>query len=652
MQGGDTLQSIASSVYGDAGLWYKIAEANGLSAGANLIDGAVLSLPAGVVRNTHNASTNRPFNPAEAIGDLSPTTPQPTDSNKCGVFGQIILAAVAVAVTFITKGATTKFFGSLFGATQGVTNAASIAAGFAGGATSAAAGSAVSQGIGVATGIQDKFSFNQVGLAAISGGLGGGQTAAFGSPSDFVRAGLRAARTNALTQGIGVATGLQNKFSFAGVAGAAVGAGVGSELGSRFGEALGESLGGFGANLALNTASGIANAATRSALTGNSFGDELRAAIPDIIGQAVGGAIANRVGPQLTANERAQAIHGPGAAVLAQVGEPTVPTEAAEIINIIDANDLSETEYLIALRERIEARAPDILAAGGEQAEAFREFQEIFNASLLSADVYNPASNPELVPTGFNRLSREQATTLIPGLTLEDSASGYFAAIYENSSNGELFFVNRGTDTDIIFGNDTRFGNLPQATGFIGEQYNIAIQNAGAIGRAQNRLSSPITFAGHSLGGGLAQIQALAIGANAIVFNPAEVSQATVDFARTSFDRGAELIRSFVVAGEALSFVNNNTDIRDNSGFPSNSTFAIAQGLDLELITKSTRRTLPAVRRSPLSGNGGDLSFEQRARLSAIPGYRFPAETINRHETVSVIDSIVADFDRRYPDAL
>ena len=39
VQGGETLQGIAQQVWGDASLWYKLAEANGLSADAMLAEG-------------------------------------------------------------------------------------------------------------------------------------------------------------------------------------------------------------------------------------------------------------------------------------------------------------------------------------------------------------------------------------------------------------------------------------------------------------------------------------------------------------------------------------------------------------------------------------------------------------------------------------
>lgn len=290
VQQGDTLQGIAQSIYGDASLWYKIAEANGLSAGTGLIEGQTLILPTGVTKSKFNAGTAKAYNPGEAIGDLSPTMAKPPKKNKCGVFGQILLAVIAIAVTALT-------YGALGGAA--LTGWSAVGAG----ALAGAAGSVASQAVGVATGIQDKFSFKGVALAAIGGAISGGlgPKGLFGADGAFSKVGsqfvgdvLRGAVGSAATQGIGVATGLQDKFSWAGVAAAGIGAGIGGALGRSIdGKSfLGQTInkGDFGYTLATATASGIANAATRSALNGESFGDNLMAALPDIIGQAVGGA--------------------------------------------------------------------------------------------------------------------------------------------------------------------------------------------------------------------------------------------------------------------------------------------------------------------------------------------------------------------------
>lgn len=101
VRAGDSLQAIAMQLWGDAGLWYKLAEANGLPGGAAssgaLAEGRTLAIPTGVSRSRNNANTMKPYDPAEALGDTSPTTPTPASprKNKCGVFGAILLAVVA-----------------------------------------------------------------------------------------------------------------------------------------------------------------------------------------------------------------------------------------------------------------------------------------------------------------------------------------------------------------------------------------------------------------------------------------------------------------------------------------------------------------------------------------------------------------------------
>jgi hypothetical protein len=292
VRGGENLQAIAASIYGDSNLWYKIASANGLSGNEALPAGRELRLPAGVVKSTHNANSFKPYDAGEAVGDLSPTTPKPSKSSKCGVFGQILLVAVAVAVTIATKGAFAKFAGSKI----------------LGGALAGAAGSVASQGLGVATGIQDKFSFKSVAMAAIGGGVGGAlgeggglfEKGIFnGVKSTALKAGLTAATSSAITQGIGVATGLQSKFSFAGVAAAGVGAFAGAAFAKEvFGVSGSDFSSGFKGDVqqaVVGAADAIANAATRSAIEGSSFGDNLIAAIPDVIGNAIGRALGGAV---------------------------------------------------------------------------------------------------------------------------------------------------------------------------------------------------------------------------------------------------------------------------------------------------------------------------------------------------------------------
>ncbi len=302
---GDTLRSIAQQLWGDSSLWYKLAEANGIQGDMALAEGQRLNVPPGVVRSSHNAATFRPYDAAEATGNLSPTQPQPSRRNGCGAFGQILLAAIAIAVTVIAL------------------PAGGLAAGLTGigqGALAGAAGSVASQAVGLATGIQDKFDFKGLAMSAIAGGVGAGLGGVSGldkiAGSATLGSAARGALGSVITQGIGVATGLQDRFSWAGVAAAGVGAGAGR---AAFGAMKltplsaqgGRSLSNIAGNVVSGAAGALASAATRSALDGSSFGDNVLRGLPDVIGSTVGGVvaatIADRGNPFQSANARSAA---------------------------------------------------------------------------------------------------------------------------------------------------------------------------------------------------------------------------------------------------------------------------------------------------------------------------------------------------------
>ncbi|MGH6613388.1 LysM peptidoglycan-binding domain-containing protein [Sphingomonas sp.] len=295
---GDTLQSIAAQIWGDANLWYKLAEVNGLGAGS-LTAGMTLRIPDGIFSVHNSASTFKVYDPNEAVGMVGPVAPQPKGGNKCGLLGQILLVAIAVAIVAITKAPVSNFFAGLFsgatgsagaiataGAGLAAGSAASIAGGVVGGAIVGAAASAVSQGFGLLTGIQQGgFSWKGVGLSAIGGAIGGG-----GSGGGFLNNALNGMISNAVTQGIALATKLQSKFDFAGLAAAGVGAGFGGEFSGKL-----DGLGEFGARVVSSTVGGLSNAAARSLINGTNFGDNLIAALPDIIGNTIGSLVAGGI---------------------------------------------------------------------------------------------------------------------------------------------------------------------------------------------------------------------------------------------------------------------------------------------------------------------------------------------------------------------
>jgi LysM repeat protein len=270
VRAGETLSTIAATLWGDASLWYKLAEANGLSGGGSAISaGQTLTIP-NTLSNMHNtADTFRPYDANSALGDVQPGTPKPRkDSNKnCGVIGVILRFVVAAAVRFILLP---------------VTTALSVIP-IIGPALSEALVNVVKQGVNTLVGLQDRIEWKKVGIAAVSAGVSDGLTRIGGPFASNTLGGrvLRAAVQNAATQGISTAVGLQDRFSWGSVAASAA-AIVASDL---VGGALGtpKSDGAALAKLFVSGAAGVvAAAATQSLIDGSDFGDNIVSGLPGL----------------------------------------------------------------------------------------------------------------------------------------------------------------------------------------------------------------------------------------------------------------------------------------------------------------------------------------------------------------------------------
>ena len=179
VRSGDSLGSIALAVYGDASLWYLIADANSISLAPNVSlpsaeQGRVYRIPT-LVRSHNTADTFKPYNPAEVIGNTtpSPVLPAPPGS-ACGPAGQIlatvVIAIVVAVVTYYTGGLATGALTSAFGVEAGTGGA--VVAGAVGSGIGAAAGNAAGQGVGNLLGVQDGFNTDSFLAAGASGALG------------------------------------------------------------------------------------------------------------------------------------------------------------------------------------------------------------------------------------------------------------------------------------------------------------------------------------------------------------------------------------------------------------------------------------------------------------------------------------------------
>ncbi|NKZ39876.1 LysM peptidoglycan-binding domain-containing protein [Oleiagrimonas citrea] len=178
VQAGDSLKSIAQSIYGNASLWYVIADANALGGDDDLALGQTLQIPE-VTTHSNDATTFKPYNPSEIQGSTTPSLPTiapppPPPSHHCNAVAAIVVIAIVVVATIVTAGAAAVAMGATEGvfAAGGAALAGSVAGITAGEAIAAAAiggfvGNIAGQLAGDALGTHHGFSFGE----ALVGGL-------------------------------------------------------------------------------------------------------------------------------------------------------------------------------------------------------------------------------------------------------------------------------------------------------------------------------------------------------------------------------------------------------------------------------------------------------------------------------------------------
>lgn len=372
----ETLQGIAQSIWGDANLWYLIADANALGSDAKLTVGQVLRIPARVNTVHGDYGTYKPYDPSEQIGSTAPVMPEPkAGKGGCGGLGQIVMIVVAVVATIYTAGAAAGLMGVSGGAfSAGLSVMAGTAtvggvgigaaASFGLAAVGGAVGSIASQAVGIATGVQDGFNWKGVALSALGAGVGAGVAAGASSLGNaFVGTGpaaqaARAALGSAISQKVAVATGLQDHFDWRSVAASAAGAAVGAKLGANkaFQNALSFS------DVARSTMSGIVTGTVASVVRGGKV-DMVNIAT-DAFGNALGNSIADRLQSRSRIEEARSATSG----ALQDFSQRGTDVIRDQLMQADPAMTLDEASA-IANRPKVQ-RAVDIFAAMGSAQEA------------------------------------------------------------------------------------------------------------------------------------------------------------------------------------------------------------------------------------------------------------------------------------------
>lgn len=401
---GDTLAGIAQAVWGDSRMWYLIADANGLDPSAPLILGDSLKIP-NVVGSSHNdATTFKPYSAEEFIGNTTPAArpiPPKSKKKKCGGIAKVVMVVVAVVATvftagaalaamgaaggsFMSIGATAMTAGGLGGATLG---GSALAAGVVGLGVGAAVGSMASQLAGMAMGVQDKFSWRQVAVAGITGGITAGVGTAVAGWGNAARIATTASAGYVGNYAASKVVGLDASFSWSAMAASVVGSAIGSYVGGDASKAT--TLGQFARVAARNQLAALGSAAIEDKWFGGSrpnYGQVAADAFGNTLGNYIVGRMKNSgtETPALARNDS----RGPSGSVMGDEARRL----AREGYTPEQINQLLTSGYL----------PPPQIVAEGQLANGTNVYLYDSDAVVLSA----PASKPLILGDTFVQASR------------------------------------------------------------------------------------------------------------------------------------------------------------------------------------------------------------------------------------------------------
>jgi len=426
VQSGDTLRTIAARIFGDANLWYLIAQANGLTdPNSAPAAGTTLIVPNKVVSLSNTSDSFKPFDLSQAIGDTTPYQPAPPPKDSgCGVFGQILEIAVAIVVTYFTAGALTGLAPVIAGAIGGV------------------AGSVAGQVVAIADGDQKGFNWKSVAIGAIAGAVGGelggsGFGKAIGQDlqltGDALKYGataINAAAGSVITQGISVITGLQQQFSWSSVATAAIAAplvqAVDGHLGINTNPDTNTAADRFEASLVSTAANGVVSAAAQLA-----FGGKIQTVslLANAFGQVLGNSFVSldETTPTIavSADQEKEALD-------------QIAKGAAETADDVNARVKSDNAEYFASQEQADANAKLVIQQSADDLNASlaRSMAELSRMPQINfpADPVDPVVAAEYAARGGNTVDFLAAQAQRSGSSMDHGSADSRTAEQESAT--------------------------------------------------------------------------------------------------------------------------------------------------------------------------------------------------------------------------
>jgi RHS repeat-associated protein len=176
------------------------------------------------------------------------------------------------------------------------------------------------------------------------------------------------------------------------------------------------------------------------------------------------------------------------------------------------------------------------------------------------------------------------------GIKLEDDKTGFKSQLYERMINGEKQYVYATAGT--VDGFDW-VNNVLQPVGFsaqYGQSVKTALQISNYLGDGSN-----LSFTGHSLGGGLAALNAFATGRNATTFNAAGVAPITILKTLGLEAYLTAKITAYILTTDPLNYIQNRSQtlphVNGDRNYVGPSDFgAIVDGHGIDSMRRSLRK--------------------------------------------------------------
>jgi RHS repeat-associated protein len=145
------------------------------------------------------------------------------------------------------------------------------------------------------------------------------------------------------------------------------------------------------------------------------------------------------------------------------------------------------------------------------------------------------------------------------------ASNGFSMALYRDGE--AVVAAMRGSEGGMVRGGDWWGTNYPQALGVRRAQYGTAVEVARVLHAMHG---DNLVFTGHSLGGGLASVAALATGQRAVTFNAAGVNPMTLSRLglRDAAKHAGALVRSYRSASDILSLLQAASPLPNALGQP------------------------------------------------------------------------------------